>query len=301
MTALPPAIARRKASLLPLALLLLLGSLWGFTFSLVKIAMVNGVPPFAYTFWQSLGAGTMLILVAALRGKLPPPSRRVAAYCLVTGLLGLAIPNVNGAAALRHIPAGLMAVIITLAPLATACLSQVFGLEKLGRRQVAGLVLGFLGALLIVLPRSSLPTQEMVFWAVLAMATPLCYAATNVVIARYRPAEIDSVVLAGAMLLAAASCLFPIVLLTGSWHKLWPAGPGETAVLAQMAFTAVAYFLWFETLRLAGPVFSSQVGYIVTATGLAWGMLLFGEAYSLWIWLAVLMIAAGVALVARRA
>ena len=40
--------------------------------------------------------------------------------------------------------------------------------------------------------------------------------------------------------------------------------------------------------------------HVVTATGLLWAILLFDERYSLWVWLAVALIAAGVALVARR-
>jgi drug/metabolite transporter (DMT)-like permease len=216
-------------------------------------------------------------------------------------MLGLALPNVNGAAALKHIPAGLMAVIVTMAPLATAGFSRAAGIEELGSRRILGVLLGLAGTLLIVLPRSSLPSPEVAEWALVALATPLFYAACNVFMARYRPVGVDSVALAAGMLLAAAACLGPAMLAAGSWHPLWPEfGRGEAAVLGQIAITALAYVIWFELLRLGGPIFAGQVGYIVTAAGLFWAMMLFGERYSLWIWLAVLLIAAGVALVAKR-
>ncbi len=58
----PPPADRSRArvawrqALLPFALLLVLGNLWGFAFSLAKTAATAGVPPLAYAFWQSLGA-----------------------------------------------------------------------------------------------------------------------------------------------------------------------------------------------------------------------------------------------------
>ncbi len=137
--------------------------------------------------------------------------------------------------------------------------------------------------------------------ALLAMLVPFSYAISNVLMTRYRPVGIDSLALASGMLLCSAALLLPAVLVSGSWHPIWQAfGTGEQAVLAHMALTATAYYLWFELLRLGGPTFSSQVGYVVTATGLGWGMYIFGERHSLWIWLAVVLIVAGVALVGRR-
>jgi drug/metabolite transporter (DMT)-like permease len=304
MTTMPPPAALQpglRLPLLPLVLLVLLGSLWGLAFSLVKIASLAGVPPLAYVFWQSFGAGTILLALAYARGAPPPLSRTLVLYAIGAGLLGLALPNSNGATALRHIPAGLMAVIVAVTPLATATFSRAIGLERLGGRRVGGLLLGLAGTLLIVLPRASLPTAEAAQWALVALATPVLYAAGNVFIARFRPAGVDSVALAAGMLLAAMLFLAPAMLATGSWHPLWrDFGVGEAAILGQVVLTAVTYVLWFEVLRLAGPVFAGQVGYVVTAAGLAWAMLLFGERYSIWVWSAVLLIAAGVALVARR-
>jgi drug/metabolite transporter (DMT)-like permease len=301
MTVLRPAVALQGFPLLPTAILVFLGSLWGFGFSLVKLATQHGVPPLAYVFWQSFGAGVALFAVTALRGGLPAASSRLLLYCVVAGITGLALPNALGAIAVTVVPAGLMSVIISLSALMTAVMARAMRIESLDRQKLAGLLLGFAGVLLILLPRTSLPSPDMLRWVLLAMLVPLCYAASNVLMTRYRPAGIDSLALASGMLLCSAALLLPAVLVTGSWHPIWRTlGPGELANLAHMALTAAAYYLWFELLRLGGPTFSSQVGYVVTATGLGWGMYIFGERHSLWIWLAVLLIVAGVALVGRR-
>jgi drug/metabolite transporter (DMT)-like permease len=301
MTVLRPAVALQGFPLVPTAILVLLGSLWGFGFSLVKIATQHGFPPLAYVFWQSLGAGIVLFTATTLRGGAPAVSPRLLLYCIVAGIFGLAFPNAIGAVAVTVVPAGLMSVIISLSALMTAVMARAMRIETLDRQKLAGLLLGFSGVLLILLPRTSLPSPDMLRWVLLAMLVPFSYAISNVLMTRYRPVGIDSLALASGMLLCSAAMLLAAVLVSGSWHPIWRTfGPGEQAVLAHMALTSAAYYLWFELLRLGGPTFSSQVGYVVTATGLGWGMYIFGERHSLWIWLAVVLIVAGVALVGRR-
>lgn len=52
---LSPQVARPSPGWLPLAMLLLLGTLWGASFSISKIAIQAGVTPLGYAFWQSFG------------------------------------------------------------------------------------------------------------------------------------------------------------------------------------------------------------------------------------------------------
>jgi drug/metabolite transporter (DMT)-like permease len=47
-------------------------------------------------------------------------------------------------------------------------------------------------------------------------------------------------------------------------------------------------------------VFTSQVANLVTLCGVLWGMILFGERHSAWIWLSLATMMAGVFLVAPR-
>ena len=74
----------------------------------------------------------------------------------------------------------------------------------------------------------------------------------------------------------------------------------DGAVLGMAAITGIAHIFMFELIRKAGPVLFSQVGYIVTVGGVFWGMVLFGERHSPWIWLALTLMFAGVALVNMR-
>jgi drug/metabolite transporter (DMT)-like permease len=62
----------------------------------------------------------------------------------------------------------------------------------------------------------------------------------------------------------------------------------------------IAYVLFLELIRLAGPLFAAQMGYVVTASGVVWGMVIFGEVHSPWIWAALAVLFTGIAVVHPR-
>ena len=294
-------VPRSAAGWLPLAFLLLLGTLWGASFSISKIAIQAGVTPLGYAFWQSFGPAAVLIVIGFLRGLRLPLTRRHLIYYFVAGQLGLSIPNVTFYFVIEHIPAGLMAVVVTFSPVITYLLALVIGMEAFRPRRGLGVALGLSGALLLVLPETSLPAPSMISWVLLAFLTPTFYALNSIYSARARPSEGHSLSLAAGMLAGAAVVQTPIVLLRGDFYlPSLPFGVADVALLAQVALSSLAYVLFLEILRLAGPVFFSQVGYIVTLTGLLWGAFFFDERHSHWIYLATLLIVIGVAMVNWR-
>jgi drug/metabolite transporter (DMT)-like permease len=74
----------------------------------------------------------------------------------------------------------------------------------------------------------------------------------------------------------------------------------EMALIGLGLINAIAYSLFIFLIKRTGPVFASQTGYIVTIGGMFWGILLFNEIYSMWVWFSLLIIILGVVLVAPR-
>lgn len=285
----PP--SRPRLHLLPLLLLVLLGSLWGLAPSLAKIGLGGGIPPLGYAFWQSLGAGVILLVVTIMRRAPPPRSLAHLRYYAVCAVIGVAVPSVNMLVVLMHIPVGVASIITTLSPLATFGLSQALGLERADRWRVIGIGLGLCGALMILLPRSSLPSPDMAPWVLMAMITPLTYAMSNIYAAQRRPDAVHSLALAAAMQLVSAATLLPIAVFGSSFHALgFPFSGAEWAMLGHMLISTFASLIYFEILRLAGAVYMSQAGYIITATGVIWGMYIFDERHSEWVWAAMVVI-----------
>jgi drug/metabolite transporter (DMT)-like permease len=67
------------------------------------------------------------------------------------------------------------------------------------------------------------------------------------------------------------------------------------SLLGLGVINAFAYAAFFRLVHQAGPVFTSQTGNLVTLFGVGWGILIFGESHSIWVWLSfvTMMIALG--------
>jgi len=295
-----PSPPHRSALGIPLLLLAVLGTNWGFAFSLAKIGALGGFPPLSYSMWQSIGAGTFLFAISWARGHSAPLTPTHLRFYAVSGVIGIAVPNVNIITVVGHLPVGVVTILVTLAPLATWGFARIAGLERSSTRRGLGTAIGFAGALLILLPRESLPSPEMTSWVLAGLLTPLSYAIANVYVAAQRPANMHSLTLAAMMHFASALILLPIAVISGNFYLPWPPfAAADYAVMAHMVSASLGSLLFFEIIRMAGPVFLSQVGYIVTLTGLMWGVALFGERHSEWIWAAMGVIFIGLALVTK--
>lgn len=286
---------------LPLGLILVLGSLWGLAFSFSKMAANAGVHPVSYTLWQAAGAGLIVAVMCWLRGMRIRLGGEYLRYYFTIGMTGIALPNVNLVAAIAHLPAGVMVLTIPFVPLMTYLIAIGLRMERFSVLRFSGVMMGLAGVALIVLPRASLPDPDAAHWFLLALGTPLFYAINNVTAARLRPRGSRSLPLAAGMLLAAGLMLAPVVLMLDVLYiPHWQLGEAEIGIGGQILVSSVAYLIFFEVLRLAGPVFMSFTGYIVTLTGIGWGVLLFGESHSPWVWAAALLIFTGLALVNVR-
>jgi drug/metabolite transporter (DMT)-like permease len=79
-----------------------------------------------------------------------------------------------------------------------------------------------------------------------------------------------------------------------------PWGLPEAALLGSSALHALLYAGYVAMAARSGAVFASQTSYIVTAAGLCWAMLLLGERFSPLVFLAMVVMLAGMALVRPR-
>jgi drug/metabolite transporter (DMT)-like permease len=283
------------------AVLLFLGVVWGLTFSLAKIATAGGAHPLGITFWQALLGAVILGVVALVRRQplsMKPWALQIYAIC---GLLGSVIPGVLFFYAASRVPAGVLSITVTVVPILTFVLSALFGLDRFGFPRVMGVLFGALAVVLLVAPEQSLPDPGAAPWVLAACAASACYAVENLVIALRMPEDADSFTVTFGMFLAATAMLAPVVIATGSFVALtWPWGPVEWSIVGMAAVSALAYSLYIYLIGQAGPVFSSQVAYAVTLAGVFWGMALFGERHSPWIWLSLALMLAGLALVTPR-
>jgi drug/metabolite transporter (DMT)-like permease len=285
-----------------LALLGFCGLGWGIATPIAKVATTGGVPPLGYVFWVALGSALILSSICLLRRQRPGITAQHIRYYAIIGGLRIVCANVVWYTTVKYVPVGALAVVLGLTPICTYAVSLALRMETFAAVRTAGLSLGFVGVLMFVGPKESLPDPSMIPWIAFGLLAPLTYALANVLIERMRPETGNSLTLTTGMVWFGALFMLPVCLAAGAFHvPQWPFGKPDVAVLVHAVISGFSFFALFEMIRLSGPTFSSQLNYIVTFTGVVTGILFFGEAPSLWVWGGTACVFAGVALVNRRA
>ncbi len=291
-----------RQSLVPIALLFMIGGFWGFFYVLLKTALTGGVSPIGYLFWFTLGTGVCLYAVGALVGRRPIFRRDHLGYVLKLALVRFTLANIIFYSVQAKLSVGLMAVIMTFVPIFTYIISLLARIERMIGTRVAGIALGFAGVLMIVVPKSSLPDRSLVPWIALGLVTPLLHGLSYVYMSeRTRPRDIDSLTLSSGTLITAAALTLPIALASDQFQWIVPPfSLGEQALLLHILMATANFYAIFELIRISGPTYMSQSNFIAVGFGVVFGLVLLGERHSLYVWAAIAMVLAGVALVNLR-
>lgn len=281
--------------------LIVMGAGWGVTQPLSKIAVSEGYRHFGLVFWQMVIGAAALGLVQAVRRKrlrFDPAALRV--YVFIA-LVGTIIPNSASYEAIRHLPSGLVSILLALVPMFAFPIALLLGNERFVLLRFLGLALGLFGVLLIVAPEGSLPDRSMVLYVPRALIAPLFYGLEGNAVARWGTAGLSPLeVLLGASLVGAVLVL-PVSLATGQFIDPRPPwGAPELALIAASLIHVAVYTTYVWLVGRAGPVFAVQVSYLVTGFGVLWAILILSEGYSGWVWGAMAVMMLGMFLVQPR-
>ncbi len=291
----------KSQALFNLSILLLLGLIWGTGYSIARFATTNGVHPIGYSLWQSIGPAIVFSFIMLFKGEHLPFSFYHIGFYLVCGLTGIVIPNTAMYFAAPHLPASILALVVNTVPIIAYPLALIAGLETFKWQRLIGILLAFLGLILIILPKSSLPTPTMAPWVLSTLIAPLSFAFCSIFIARYKPMQSSILSMTTGMLIFSSILLIPLVFYTGSFYPLHsPLNLPDYIVLLEIFLSSIGYLLFFYLIKIAGPVYYSLVDTIVVLTGLFWGRLIFSEQLNKWTGLAVCFIIAALLLVTRK-
>lgn len=280
--------------------LLVIGLAWGATQPLSKFGMSAGHHPVAVTLWQALIGAVLASAALCATGRRLPLTRPHLRFFAVCGFLGTALPHSLSYTSIQHLPVGVQSIVLSTVPMMTLLIAIPFALDRAEPRRLMGLGLGFLGVAMLAGPETSLPDPGQALWIALPVIVALSYAAETVALARLSPPRTTPLETMCGLTLAASAMLTPVVLLGGIDPLPQALGLHEWALLAIGVLNLCAYTGLVWLIGRGGPVFASQIGYVVTATGVLSGILLFGETHSAWVWAALAATFAGLALVRPR-
>ena len=288
-------------SYLPWLILGYMGIVWGLSFSLSKIAVGLGGTPIGLTFWTCLLTGLMLLFYTIIRGQKIRFRLKDLQIILLLAFLGAMLPNMFFYYAAAHISAGILSITITVVPIATYALSFILKLEAISARRITGVFFGVGAILVLVLPENSLPNKSEVIWIIVACLSSISYALENITLAIRGIDGIGPVRLSCGINLLAALILGIFSYFTDNFMPVpLPVTTLTWTILGISLIGATAYTLFVLTIANSGPLFASQVAFLVTISGVLWGILIFGEKHSSWVWLSLVLMLIGMSLVSPK-
>jgi drug/metabolite transporter (DMT)-like permease len=175
-----------------LALLVLLGGLWGLHIVFAKAIGADGPRDALALLVLYVGcAGAGLVLLAVLRGGLFRPSIAILRYLAISSAFGYLGPIFVELLVAPQIDASVFALIAGAAPLATVGIAVAAGRDRLSARLAAALAAGSAAALVLLGPAAWAGGGGPLLWVALAFLVPLLYGAGDVYIEANWPRALD--------------------------------------------------------------------------------------------------------------
>ena len=277
-----------------LALLGILATLWGASYTFIKVG-VETIPPVTFIAARTLIAGLLLLLVMRLRGIALPRDRGLWLSFLVQACLNSVVPFTLIAWGETIVDAGLATILNSTSPIFTFLLAVLLVRQETATvRKLFGVVAGMTGICLIVGLEALRGFGAALLAQLAIVAATVCYAGAAIFGRRFKGLD-PSVPAAGSMLCGAA-ILIPASLLVDRPWQLAPSMDSLLALLALSVFsTALAFTIYFRLLHTLGSVSTTSQAYLRVPIGVAIGVLFLGETLASTAWLGLACVVLGVA------
>lgn len=263
----------RNLPLIPLSFVLL-ATLWGGSFVAIEVG-VREVPPLLFAAVRYDVAGLLVLAFAAATGRWRPRGRDDVVGIAIVGAFVICAHHAFLYVGQRTVPGAVAAALVALAPVLTALVAaRLLPEERLDPSGYVGVVVGFLGVLVIASPWSAAGAPPA--GVALVFLGTAAFAVGSVLLRRVRPV-LPLRALQGWGMLLGAGLLHVGSLARGEGQALaW----SPTALLAATFLIVgpgvVAFLLYFRLLGSVGATQTSLVAYLEPPAAAALSWALFG-------------------------
>ena len=247
-----------------------MGAIWGSAFIFIKIA----APEFgAIGLVQArLIIASIVFLPILLRKKYLSLVKFSWKHSLLLAVTNNAIPFTLFSFGSFGADSNILAILNSTTAFNTMIIAFFWLNEKISFKQIFGLILGFIGVIILVNPDSS---STSIISAFLCLIGATCYSFSTVFIQKHSQ-QTDKLVLIGWSIIFSAFIMIPITLL-----NLPPKMPSINAFTAAVwlgsVSTGLAFFGYVYLIEKIGAVKTSTVAYFLPIFGIIWGSLFLNE------------------------
>lgn len=280
--------------------LFILSLIWGSSFILIKKSLL-GLTPFQLGALRTIITGTFLFIAGFKSIK--AIKKNEWKWIALSGFLGSFFPAFLFAIAETEIDSTVVSILNSLTPLNTILMG--FAVFKIAstKRQVLGVIVGFIGTSILILKGAELNPKQNYLFAGFVIASTLMYAANVNIIKRYlqnvKPLAIATgnyvIIILPAVAILMVSGFFNEATFN---HQDFKMAMVYVTILSFFG-TALAKVLFNKLIQISSPVFASSVTYVMPIIALGWGVL-DGETFSVLQGMAALLILVGVYLSQKK-
>lgn len=253
--------------------LVALSAVWGASFLFMRIAAPE-FGPLVLVEVRVVIAALFLLPVFLLRAdvsELTSNWRKLS----VLSVLNSAAPFYLLTFATLSITGGFAGILNATAPIWAAMIAWVWLSDKLNLSRIVGLVVGFVGVVLLVWDKFSLTFDGTTVAILAGIVAAAFYGYGGNYTKKYMSGMRPLAIATGSMI-AAAIILFPVAVYL--WPSEMPSIRSWVAVIIMgVASTGVAYILYFRLIRNVGPAKAITVTYLIPAFAMFWGAIFIDE------------------------
>lgn len=276
-----------------LALLLLLATLWGGSYTFIKIG-VETIPPLTLIAARTLIAGLILLAVIRWRGLRLPRDTATWRRFLTQAVLNSVVPFTLIAWAERSVDAGLASILNGTTPVFVFLISlALLPAQRPDWRKGLGVLGGIAGVGLIVGVDALSGLGHALVPQLAIVAATIAYACAALFGRNF--SGMDPLLPAAGSMLSGAILLIPAALVV---DQPWMLAPSQASILALLALsivsTALAFAIYFRLIRTLGPVGTTAVSYLRVPIGVAIGFVFLGETLTSTAWIGLGLVVLGV-------
>ena len=282
----------------PLVILLIMGMAWGLQFAMLKLAVESGYRELN-VLMVSLALIAIIygVLLAIRRGFFRLTYQRLQ-FFVVIAIIGYLVPMGATLFAAPYVPAGILVLIASLAPMFTFAVALSLRTESVSRARIWAMLLGCVATALVLVPQTQLPGLGALPWMVLALLIPFCYGVESIYVAARWPAGLGVLQVGFGEAAVAAILMVPLLFIFGEPESLTiQRSTAELAIVVFVVCGVFEVFMYFYLVRTTGGVLVSFGTFISLFAGIGWGMVIFSEFHGAMVWLAVAVLVAALALV----
>lgn len=253
-------------------ILILLAIIWGSSFILMKKALIHLNP---------IQVGALRIIFTALTlftigfKNISKVNKKQWYYIAVTAFLGSFFPAFMFAFAVQKIDSSIVSILNSLTPLNTLVVGALFFGFSFLRKQFIGVIIGLIGALILIVKGAELNPDQNYLYALLIVFASIGYA-FNVNILKKHLNELNALtIVTGNFIIIFIPAL--VVLWWTDFFEITYIEQAKSSllylVLLSVFGTAMAKTLFNKLIQMTSPIFSSSVTYLIPIVALFWGVL----------------------------